>query len=277
MVISFISLPAVYAESEIKDIDNLIIYIKNKEYDKKNVFLKDGVIYTSLASLGKTLTLNYEYKEEKLYINGMEYSGNYYAKGQYVYVPLKEMCEYLGYYVDYNSSTNIMDISGKPIPAYEDIVPQNPEQTPVGPQTSGGGTGIIIPGSGIDGVAYLGVTMNDIKARWGEPEFILNVDASTQAYFYGEMAFIPGEGGNIYCIMLLGNTYKTARGICVGSTLKEVTAVFGEQYVTSGPGMPGGSSNGDTINMYYPEGIGFAVDKQTQKVVILAIFAWNYL
>ena len=219
-----------YAENEIKNLDNLIIYIKNQEYEKKNVFLKEGVLYTSLGSLAKSLGLNYEYKnsEEKLYVNGIEYDGNYYTKGQYVYVPFKEMCEYLGYYVDYNDVTCTLDVSGKPIQA-SDYIPtgisqiiNNNQQTGGTVSIPGNPKGVVIPGHGIEGVVSIGTSIEDIHAAWGEPQYALNMDRPQEAEVYGELALLPDVGGCIEIIFISSPSYKTAEGIGVGSSFSDV-------------------------------------------------------
>ena len=92
---------AAYGKSEIKDINKLIIYIKNQEYDKKNVFLKDSELYTSLDSLKKVLNFNYVYEEEILFINGEEYTGSYYLKGHIIYASMEPLVEFLSYYINY--------------------------------------------------------------------------------------------------------------------------------------------------------------------------------
>ena len=57
------------ANNEIKDFEKLIIYIKNKEYSKDKVFLKDKILYTTISSLAKMIKFNYSYeKRDKSYI-----------------------------------------------------------------------------------------------------------------------------------------------------------------------------------------------------------------
>lgn len=106
------------ANHEIKDFEKLIIYIKNKEYSKDKVFLKDKILYTTISSLAKMLKFNYSYekKGQKLYIEKEEYKGDYFVKGQNIYVPLEKFSIFLGYYINYNRPANILDISLKSFP-----------------------------------------------------------------------------------------------------------------------------------------------------------------
>ena len=272
--ISLITTFFAYGENEIKKLDNLMIYVKNQEYEKKNVFLKEGVLYTSLGSLAKSLSLSYEYDmgEEKLYVNGMEYDGNYYAKGQYVYVPFQEMCEYLGYYVDYNESTNTLDVSGKPIQDPPPVTYNNGSQIPSSNSgTSTGKSGTIVPGSGIQGVAYLGDSFNSVKASWGSPDGAMNmaVEKCDKIYFYSSLGIGVGVDTANRVTYLGSNSpsYSTVEGLAVGSTFQQVEATYGKQYLI----VPDKTGSGIT-EIIYTNGLSFAYDNQTNIVQAIGVY-----
>ncbi|HPZ08671.1 MAG TPA: hypothetical protein PL110_11195 [Candidatus Eremiobacteraeota bacterium] len=251
----------VYTQDEIKDLSKVTIYIKNKEYDKKNVFLKDGEIYTSLEPLSKVIKFKYVYEkgETLLYINGFEYKGDYNVKGDKIYVSLKGICEYLGYYINYNKSTKILDISSKPITVV--TIKATPGTSIIIPPIDHGidTRGILIPGRGIEGVVYVGSKINDIMAKWGEPDGIMNINSNTKSYIYGDLSLLAPSSGIIDMIMSYSAGYKTSSGIGIGSSFQQVVNTYGKQYY----------EQNDMI--LYANGIGFLIDKQNQTVKSIAV------
>ena len=272
----------VLAGNEIKDFSKLVIYIKNKEYDKKYVYQKDGEIYTSLDNLSKALNFKYVYEksEAKLYVNGEEYKGVYNVKGDKVYVSLKGMCESIGYYTNYNNSSNIMDISSKPIST---ITTQATPQANTIPYTgntggqTGGGSGTIVPGRGIDGLIYVGTNLSDARATMGQEIGAMNLNDKTKMYMFGEngeLALFVQADGIVRMIMVTSPKYRTANGISIGASMQQVEANYGKQYFIQDSGAYGNKSNMNAIA--YPNGIVFLVDKTTQKVTFIAVFSLSY-
>ncbi|MEQ8220873.1 MAG: hypothetical protein ABRQ37_01120 [Candidatus Eremiobacterota bacterium] len=282
VIIMSILLPViVLADNEIKDFSKLVIYIKNKEYNKKSVYQKDGELYTSLDSLSKALNFKYVYEksEAKLYVNGEEYKGVYSVKGDKVYASLKGICESLGYYTNYNASSHIMDISSKPISTITtQSTPQAntiPYTGHTGGQTGAGGT--IVPGSGIQGKVYVGTNLSDARATLGEELGAMNLNEKTKMYMFGqngEIALFVQADGIVRMIMVTSPGYKTTNGISIGASMEEVVATYGNQYFTKDGGSFGNKSN--MTAMAYPNGIVFLVDNTSKKVSYIAVFSLNY-
>jgi len=281
IILSILLTVIALADNEIKDFSKLVIYIKNKEYNKKYVYQKDGELYTSLDSLSKALNFKYVYEksEAKLYVNGEEYKGVYNVKGDKVYVSLKGMCESLGYYTNYNASSNIMDISSKPIST---ITTQATPQANTIPYTGNtgyqsGGSGIIVPGSGIQGKVYVGTNLNDARASLGEELGTMNLNDKTRMYMFGangDIALFVQSDGIVRMIMVTTPGYKTANGIAIGASMQDVVSTYGNQYFTKDSGSFGNKSNMTAIA--YPNGIVFLVDNTTQRVSFIAVFSLNY-
>ncbi|MEQ8172909.1 MAG: hypothetical protein ABRQ38_28760, partial [Candidatus Eremiobacterota bacterium] len=280
-IIMSILLPViVLADNEIKDFSKLVIYIKNKEYNKKYVHQKDGELYTSLDSLSKALNFKYVYEksEAKLYVNGEEYKGVYNVKGDKVYVSLKGICESLGYYTNYNASSNIMDISSKPIST---ITTQATPQANTIPYTGNTGfqtgSGTIVPGSGIQGKVYVGTTLSDARATLGEELGAMNLNDTTKMYMFGQngdIALFVQSDGIVRMIMVTNPGYKTTNGISIGASMDDVVAAYGNQYFTKDGGNFGNKNN--MTAMAYPNGIVFLVDNTSHKVSYIAVFSLNY-
>jgi hypothetical protein len=270
----------VLAGNEIKDFSKLVIYIKNREYDKKYVYQKDGEIYTSLDSLSKALNFKYVYEksEAKLYVNGEEYKGVYNVKGDKVYVSLKGMCESIGYYTNYNSSSNIMDISSKPISTITTQATPQANTIPyrdTGGQT--GGSGIIVPGRGVEGVVYVGTNLSDVRAKMGQELGAMNLNEKTKMYMFGpngEFGLFVQADGIVRMIMVTSPNYKTANGITIGASMQQVEAKYGNQYFIQDSGAYGNKSNMTAVA--YPDGIVFLMDKTTQTVTFIAVFSLSY-
>jgi len=97
-----------------KDYNTLQIYIKSKLYKGKKFLHENGQIYTKIDDLKKAMEFTFKFDKEnkKLIINEQEYTGEHILKNEkIVYVPLAGISRYLGYKINYDVITNIMDIS----------------------------------------------------------------------------------------------------------------------------------------------------------------------
>ncbi len=115
MVLLF-SFPASGEEINIKqkDYNTLQIYIKLKPYKGKKFLHENGKIYTQIDDLKKAMGFTFKFDKEnkKLIINEQEYTGEHILKNEKIlYIPLVDISHYLGYKVNYDAITNIMDIS----------------------------------------------------------------------------------------------------------------------------------------------------------------------
>jgi len=111
-----LSFPACGEEITIKqkDYNTLQIYIKLKLYKGKKFLQENGQIYTKIDDLKKTMEFTFRFDKEnnKLIINEQEYTGEHILKNEkIIYIPLVDISRYLGYKVNYDAVTNIMDIS----------------------------------------------------------------------------------------------------------------------------------------------------------------------
>lgn len=265
--ISIMITPVVSGKDDIKNFETLVIYIKNQEYSKENVFIKDGEIYTTLEDLKDFLNFDYIKESKKIFINGIEYTGDYYQKGSKNYVPLKNFAEYLGYYTSYDEVSNILDISGRPL--YTAVI----NETEVNTQENGDfDKGVIIPGYGISGVIYIGNKINDIISAWGEPDGTFNLGEELVST-YGDIGVVPDNSGRIKIILVIADTYKTANGIKVGSGFQEVKAIYGTQYMTQ----TSPQENSGTFEILYQSGLMFSINRETEKVEMLGVFDMNYI
>jgi len=98
----------------LKKYDTIQICIKLKPYKGKKFLHEDGKIYTAIEDLSKVLKFEYSYDKENkiLTINGNKYDYEYLLKNEKIlYVGLTSCCLFLGYKVNYDPATNILDIS----------------------------------------------------------------------------------------------------------------------------------------------------------------------
>lgn len=212
-------------------------------------------------------------------MNGEEYKGVYNVKGDKVYVSLKGMCETLGYYTNYNASSNIMDISSKPISTITTQATPQANTIPYTGNTGGqtGGSGTITPGRGVDGVVYVGTKLSDARASLGQEIGAVNLNDTTKMYMFGpqgEFGLFVKSDGIIRMIMVTSPNYRTTNGITIGASMQQVEASYGKQYFIQDSGAYGNKSNMNAIA--YPNGIVFLVDKTTQKVTFIAVFSLSY-
>ncbi|MEQ8223861.1 MAG: hypothetical protein ABRQ37_16215 [Candidatus Eremiobacterota bacterium] len=115
-MVLLILFPACAQEINIKpkDYNTLQIYIKLKLYKGKKFFHENGQIYTKIDDLKKAMEFTFRFDKEnnKLFINEQEYTGEHILKNEkIVFIPLADISRYLGYKVNYDAVTNIMDIS----------------------------------------------------------------------------------------------------------------------------------------------------------------------
>ena len=118
----------------LKNYETLQIFIKLKPYKGKKILHEDGKIYTDIKDLSKALNFKYNYDKDNniLIINGDLYNYEYLLKNAKVlYVGLTSCCLFLGYKVDYDQSTNILDIStsGVTTTITQNISPPSKEST----------------------------------------------------------------------------------------------------------------------------------------------------
>lgn len=96
----------------------LVINIASLSTDSKYkgyIYLKNGIIYTSLEDLKQHLLFNYEYSNKKIKVHlsssTIEYSDSIIRDGADIYVPLTTFCEKIGFQLNYNESTNTLNIT----------------------------------------------------------------------------------------------------------------------------------------------------------------------
>ena len=115
--------------NKLTDYNSLLIYIKLKPYKGKKLLHEDGKIYTAIEDLSKNLEFEYSYDKSQniLTINEKQYNYEYLLKNEKVlYVGLTSCCLFLGYKVDYNPDTNILDISKSGVTTYTQIITPSP-------------------------------------------------------------------------------------------------------------------------------------------------------
>jgi tetratricopeptide (TPR) repeat protein len=109
----------------LKNYETINIYIKLKPYKGKMFLHEDGKIYTAIEDLSKVLNFEYNYDKENkiLTINGNKYDYEYLLKNKKIlYVSLTSCCLYLGYKVNYDSATNILDVSKSGVTTYSHAI-----------------------------------------------------------------------------------------------------------------------------------------------------------
>jgi len=115
----FLQLPSFpEVSSQVKELKNLTVNIETMAADKKYkgyIFLKDGILYTSLEDLKQHLLFTYEYGDKRIRINRsssvIEYKGAMIREGPDLYVPIISICEALGFQSNYINNTNTLNIT----------------------------------------------------------------------------------------------------------------------------------------------------------------------
>lgn len=279
---------SVLAADDIQNINSLMIFICNKEYEGER-FLNDGLLYVSLNEFAQVLGIKGKGTTENNKIvlelidgvkKPIKFKYKILFKNNNYYVPLITFCQVLDYKISYDKTTNILDIGTS-------IVYTGKTNTYLNETGSNYlSNSLIEPGKNI-GIVFLGYTIETIISLLGEADNkeiynphngiikkVEKIDLTTDisgkkvTFDYNNSGFsidFDGDTRKAVIIRTSKENYKTAKGMKVGSSLDEIMNIY-----------PHGRLYADT-GVYYLDEIAFSYDLSTRKIKLIVVFNESYL
>ena len=279
---------SVLAADDIQNINSLMIFICNKEYEGER-FLNDGLLYVSLNEFALVLGIKGKGKNEnnKIVVEMIEgvkktikIKYKILFKNNNYYVPLITFCQVLDYKISYDKTTNILDIGTSVVYTGK----TNTYLNEVGSNYLS--NSLIEPGKNI-GIIFLGYTIETVinlleeannkeiyDPHNGRIKKVEKIDLTTDisgkkvTLDYNNSGFsidFDGDTRKAVTIRTTNENYMTAKGMKVGSSLDEVMNIYPHGRLHTDPGI------------YYLDELGFSYDSSTRKVKLVVVFDESHL